>query len=1048
MFSRFFVNRPIFASVISILILIAGGVTIFQLPVARYPDISPPMVQVQTFYPGADPKVIADTVASPIEQEVNGVENMLYMGSRSSSNGQYQLRITFELGTDIDMATVLVQNRVATAMPKLPLDVQRQGVVTKKASTSFVSVISFYTPDGRYDDLFLTNYLNLFVKDRVARVKGVGDVFIFPMKDYSMRIWLDPNKMESRSLTVEDVTAALQNQNVQVAAGQIGQPPAPKETQFQLTINTLGRLTEPEEFLDIIIKTGEGGRITRIRDVARVELGGKTYDSFAKLNGLPSATPIVFQTPESNALDVADSVRAALAEMKPDFPAGLQFATVYDASDFVRASIDEVIKTLVEAFILVSLVVFIFLQDWRTTLIPMITIPISIIGTFAVMALFGFSINMLTLFGLVLAIGIVVDDAIVVVENVERNMREHGLHGKEAAIQAMNEVTNPIVATSLVLIVVFLPAAFLGGIVGQLYRQFCLTIAATTFFSAVNALTLSPALCALLLRPHRPTRNPFFKAFNWVFGGVTRAYTGTVRLFVRRAAIAALLFVAVLGLTGFTVGQVPFGFLPLEDDGLLLVNTQLPDGASLQRTEKVLMQVSDVLKNTDGVDYYSLLGGFSLIAGNGSNLGFTFASLEPWDKRLPQGRTKDAIWAELSAKLAQIKEADVRVFPLPPIPGLGSSGGLEMQVQDRAVGNLTALQNAADEMRQRIADREKLASMVFSTFRANVPTLFVDVDRVKAFTTGVPLNRVFDAMQAYLGSSYVNDFNKFGRTWQVMVQADSRFRSSSENIRRLEVRNNDGNMVPLGTIATVQETTGPPSIDRYNMYPAAMISAIPAVGASTGNLMAAMENLGKTTLPQGMGYEWTSIAYEQKKTGAQSGFIFLLGMIVVFLILAAQYESWSDPFGVILIVPLAVLGAAAALLARAMDNNLYTQVGLVLLIALAAKNAILIVEFARVRRDQGLSLQEAAVEASRLRFRPILMTSFTFILGVLPLTLATGAGAVGRQTLGTAVAGGMLGATVLGVVFTPTLFVVIRRSVNWFRRVIGRPEQARTSPLA
>ena len=1038
MLSRFFINRPIFASVISILIVIAGGVTVFRLPVAQYPDIAPPMVQVQTMYPGADPDVIANTVAAPVEQEVNGVQGMLYMNSRSSNDGMYQLSITFEQGTDVDMATVLVQNRVNAAMPKLPLEVQRQGVITKKSSTTFVSVISFYSPDGRYDDLFLTNYLNLFVKDRLARVPGVGDIFVFPIKDYGMRIWLDPNKMEARGLTTLDVVDSLRQQNVQVAAGQIGQPPAPPGTDFQLTVNTLGRLVEPEQFEEIIVKTGEGGRTTRIRDVARVELGGKTYDKFATLNGLPAATLIVFQSPGSNALDVADEVKASLAEMKRNFPPGLDYRSVYEISDFVRASIHEVLKTLLEAFVLVSLVVFVFLQDWRHTLIPMITIPVSLIGTFAVMALFGFSINMLTLFGLVLAIGIVVDDAIVVVENVERNMREGGLHGTEAAIKAMSEVTSPIVATSLVLMAVFLPAAFLGGMVGQLYRQFCLTIAATTFFSAVNALTLSPALCALVLRPHRPTRNPFFKAFNWMFGGLTSAYTDTVGLSVRRVGVVLVLFVATIGLTVFGVSKVPLGFVPFEDDGLLLVNVQLPDGASLERTQAVLKQLDEVFKKTDGVANYSDLGGFSLIAGGGSNVGFAFASLSPWDERLPRGRSKDAIMIDLSRRLDQIKEAQVMAFPLPPIPGLGEAGGMEMWVQDRAGTGLNALERNAGNLSRLVEENRNLIATVFFTFRANVPTLFVDVDRVKAMTLGVPLAMVFDAMQAYLGSSYVNDFNKFGRTWQVQVQADSMFRARRDDIKRLQVRNAEGKMVPLGTFVNIEDSTGSPSIDRYNMYPAAMVAPIPAPGASTGLMMTVMERLADANLPQGMGYEWSSMAYQQKKASGQTGLIFVLAIVVVFLILAAQYESWADPFGVVLIVPLAVLGAAAALLLRGMDNNLYTQVGLVLLIALSAKNAILIVEFARRRLAEGRSANEAAIEGSRLRFRPILMTSFTLILGVLPLVFARGAGAQSRQSLGTTVCGGMLGVTALGVVFTPVLYVAIQRFVGWLRRLTGR----------
>jgi hydrophobe/amphiphile efflux-1 (HAE1) family protein len=1034
MFSRIFIDRPILASVISILIVIAGGVSIFTLPISQFPDITPPMVQVTASFPGADPQVVADTVASPIEQEVNGVENMLYMSSTSASDGSYTLQVTFELGTDVDMASVLVQNRVARAMAKLPQEVQRQGVTTKKSSTNLVSVVSLYSPDKKYNDLYLTNYVTLRIKDQLSRIKGVGDVSVFPTKDYGMRIWLDPDSLESRSLTTNDVVDAVSHQNVQVAAGQIGQPPAPKGQEFQLTVNTLGRLRDVEQFENIIVKTGKGTRVTRIKDVARVELGGQTYDTFSLLDGVACATILVYQMPGSNALEVADLVRSGMDEMKKNFPQGLDYKIVYDTSDFVRASIYEVTKTLLEAFFLVFLVVFVFLQDWRATLIPAVTIPVSLIGTFAVMALLGFSINMTTLFGLVLAIGIVVDDAIVVVENVERNMTQFGLGSKEAAIRAMGEITGPIVSTTLVLMAVFIPAAFLGGITGQLYRQFSLTIAVSTLFSSINALTLSPALCALLLHGKHESRNVFFRGFNSVFDRVTNRYGGTVSFLVRRVALVLIVFAGIVTITGLGLVHVPTGFVPSEDDGLIVFNIQLPDGASLQRTRAVTDKVGEILKSTDGVDNYVFLGGYSIFDGSSSNLGAGFASLAPWDKRLKHGRSKDLIMQELAVKVSKIQEAIIFPFSFPPIPGLGTGGGFEMQVQDRGAMGLEALEKAASEL-ARDANTQKNLSSVFSTFRANVPVVYADVDRTKVLNVGVPLQSVFDTMQAYLGSTYVNDFNKFGRTWQVKVQADTMYRTKPDDITRLWVRNATGKMVPLGTLVKVEDALGPQRIDRYNMFPSARISGNPAPGISSGQALNMMEQIADTKLPQSMGYGWTGMSYQEKEAGSQAIVVFALAVVVVILILAAQYESWTDPFAVVLIVPLAILGAVVALIVRHMDNNLYTQVGLVLLVGLSAKNGILIVEFARDMRAQGKSVLEAAVEGAKLRFRPILMTSFAFIIGVTPLVVASGAGAVSRQALGTAVFGGMLGVTLLGIFFTPVLYVAMQKPGEWIKRL-------------
>ena len=1026
MLSRFFVARPIFASVISILIVVAGSIALFSLPISRYPNITPPMVQVTASYPGADPQVVADTVASPIEQEVNGVEKMLYMSSTSASDGSYTLKITFELGTDVDTSTVLVQNRVARAMPRLPLEVQRLGINTKKSSTTFVAVFSLFSSDGRYDDLFLTNYATINIKDEIARINGVGDLIFVPSKDYSMRVWLDPNRLEYNSLTTKDVLEALKQQNVQVAAGQIGQEPAVPGQQFQITVNTLGRLTDIEQFENIVVKIADGSRTTRLKDVARVELGGKTYGSLSLLNGVPSASIVVFQSPGSNALDVADKVGEKLLFLKKDFPEGLDYKVVYDASEFIRVSIHEVLKTLLEAFLLVSIVVFIFLQDWRATLIPTITIPVSLVGTFAVMALTGLSINMVTLFGMILAIGIVVDDSIVVVENVERNMREFGLSPRKAAIKAMGEITSAIIGITLVLMAVFVPAAFLSGISGQLFMQFSLTIAFTTLFSAINALTLSPALCALLLRPHEKKEKGVFSVFNRFFDAMTARYVRTVEWLMLRLKLSVVVFGCLVLAAGLGIMYVPTGFLPLEDDGLILVNAQLPDGASLNRTKAIIEKVTEILKDTKGVANVNLFGGWSIIDGNAGNFGGGFVSLEPWDERLKTGRSKNIIMGELLAKLSHIQEAIVFLFSVPPIPGVGQGGGFEMQVQDRTGLGPVALEQAAHEVAAAGRAQPWMASS-FATFRAQVPTFFADVDRVKALKLRIPLQDVFDTMQSFLGSTYVNDINKFGRTWQLTVQADAPFRMSPEDIGKLNVRNAEGKMVPLGTIVQVKESLGLQRVDRYNMFPAARVFGETVPGVSSGKALDTMEQLASSLLPYGMTFEWTGMAYQERKTSGQMLIVVGLAVLVVMLILSAQYESWLDPVAVILTVPLAILGAFAALMIRGLDNNLYTQVGLVLLVGLAAKNAILIVEFARQRLADGDDVFSATVEGARTRLRPILMTSLAFIIGLSPLVIATGAGAASRQALGTAVVGGMLGATFFGIFFTPVLYLGIQK---------------------
>lgn len=1040
MLSRFFIERPILASVVSILIVFAGGISIFSLPIAQYPEIVPPVVQVTAYYPGADPRVIAETVAAPIEQQVNGVENMLYMSSQSAADGSYTLNVTFELGTDIDMNTVLTQNRVAAAMAQLPEDVQRQGVTTKKVSSALILVLSVFSPDNRYDDLFLTNYVTINMKDTLSRVPGVGNIVLYPNKDYSMRVWLDADKLRARDLTVDDVASALREQNVQVASGQIGQPPVPKDQVYQLNVNTLGRLAHVEQFEDVILKTGEGTRAIRVKDVGKVDLGGKGYDFLSLFNGRPAATMIIYQSPGSNAIEVTNQLVKTLEDLKRNFPPGIEYRALYKISDFVNASIHEVIKTLFEAFVLVVIVVFIFLQSWRATLIPMVTIPVSLIGTFAVMSLMGFSINMVTLFGLVLAIGLVVDDAIVVVENVERNMAEFSMSPKEAAIKSMEEVSGAIIGITLVLMAVFVPPAFLGGITGQLFRQFSLTIAITMLFSAINALTLSPALCALLLKPGHGPQNAFFRLFNNAFDRTTAWYTRIVSLAVRRIAVMMILFAGLVLLTGITYNKVPTGFLPLEDDGLVLVNIQMPDGATLDRTNNVVQQAGKILDETEGVLSWGALVGYSMIDAARSNLATIFVPLKPWEERLSKGRSREVIMKELSGKFQKIYDGTVFTFTLPPVLGLGTGGGFEMQLLDKGDLGFQSLEETGLELAEAANEQPDLKS-VLATFRSTYPNVYIDIDRTKALALKVPLQSVFGTLQTFLGSAYVNDFNKFSRTWQVRVQGESMFRRNPEDISRLFVRNKEGKMIPLGTLISARYEVGPMRVDRYNLFPTAKILGENAPGYSSGQALQTMEQLAEKTMPPGMAFEWTNMAYQEKKAAGKAAITFVAAILVVILILAGLYESWADPISVVLIVPLAVLGAAAGLLIGGMDNNVYTQVGLVLLVGLSAKNAILIVEFARDARAKGQGLLEAATEASKLRFRPILMTSLAFILGVLPLVTASGAGAVSRQSVGTAVFAGMIGVTALGVFFTPALYVLMQK--RWKKR--GEPSETVSS---
>lgn len=1051
--SRFFIQRPIFAAVISILIVIGGVIAQSSLPISKFPEITPPTIQVTAFYPGANAQVVSDTVAAPIEQEVNGVENMIYMSSVSADDGSYTLTVSFEIGVDIDMATVLVQNRVAIASPKLPEDVRRQGVTTKKQSTQIVQMITLTSDDPTHDGLFLANYANINIKDEVSRINGVGAVTVFGGADYSMRIWLDPDKLQARSLTTEDVLNAIQEQNVQVAAGRIGEEPAPAGTAFQLVINTQGRLTTDEQFADIVIRTAEGGRLTRVRDVViddetdpatgnvrtGVERGGKNYNLGSNSKGQPSATMFVYQLPGANALDLSDQLTARMEQLKGRFPQGVQYKIPFDTTLFVRASVAEVYSTLVIAILLVVIVIYIFLQDWRATIVPCVAIPVSLIGTFACMSGLGFSINMLTLFGIVLAIGIVVDDAIVVVENTTTHLNR-GLSSRDAAIAAMNEITGPVIATTLVLLAVFVPTAFMGGITGELMRQFSLTISAAVLISTINALTLSPALCGLILRASGEKKFFLFRWFNRSFDATTSIYKSIIQGMVRRIAIVMLIVVGLVAFTGWSFTQLPTGFLPLEDQGYCFVNVQLPDAASRQRTTQTLAKLDQILENTPGVADWLDVSGYSLLSGsNGSNQGLGVVIFKPWDERTTPAETQSGILAHLATEFAAVDDAIVFAFAPPAIDGLGNASGFQMQIQDTGNIGLAQMQTIAEEV---VADGNSQSGLagLNTTFRANVPQLFVDIDRTKVKTLDIPLNAVFSTLQANLGSAYVNDFNEFGRTWQVRVQAGQKFRASPEDIAKLTVRNRNGDMIPIGTFVDVQESFGPQVIQRYNLYPSAQINGAPAPGYSSGQALALMEEMARS---KNVNFEWTGMSYQEKRLEESPrlqdnpSFTLVLSIVLVFLVLAAQYESWTSPAAVISVVPLSAIGVVAAVAISGSDVNVYSQIGLVLLVALASKNAILIVEFASEKRREGLSIRDAASKAAELRFRAILMTAFSSILGFLPLVVASGAGAASRVAVGLAVVGGMIAATCFSLLFVPSFFVLFR-GISEFRR---KPEK-------
>jgi len=1026
MFSHFFIRRPIFATVIALVIILVGLFALVSLPVERYPEIAPPTINISAVYPGADAATVADTVATPIEQEVNGVENMIYMSSVSANDGSMSLTVTFETGTDLDMANVLTQNRVNTAVSQLPQEVQRMGVTVKKRSTSVSAFIGFFSPGDKYDELFLSNFVNLRVKDELARVEGVGEVKTFGVGDYSMRIWLDPDKLKARNLTAEDVVNAVREQNVQVAAGQIGEPPVPKGQAFQYTLNVKGRLADPKEFGKIVIRTGKGGSLLRVRDVARVELGSSSYLMGSKLNGKKAATLAVYQIPGANAITVVDGLRQKLKALESTFPEGLEYVVVYDSTDVIKASIKEVVITLFMALILVILTVYIFLQNFRATIIPAVTIPVSLIGTFAVMSAMGFTINQFTLFGLVLVIGIVVDDAIVVVENVTRHLDESNLSSKEAAKLAMTEVTGPVVATTLVLLAVFVPTALMPGIMGILFRQFALTISIATVFSSINALTLSPALCGLILRPTpKGEKKGFFKLFNRTMGHTTKGYASVVKLALRHAFIGLLLFAAMSTLAFMGFVRLPTGFVPQEDEGYCMLNVQLPDAASQERLQAFMEKIDAIIEKTPGVANYLTITGFSILDEAAiSSVGFAVIVFDDWSVR-GKGEHQNDILQHLNRECAKLQEGKGMAFPMPSLPGVGVSGGLTLQLQDRGGTGLDTLQKISGEFIEDGNAQDALTDM-YTTFRASVPQLFIDIDREQVLTKQVSLSSVFTALQYFLGSVYINDLTLFNRVFQVKAQADAKFRAKPSDIGKFEVRNMVGKMVPLGALIEVKDSLGPQTVNHYNMYPSIKIMGQPAEGYSSGQAMNILEDMGKEKLPVSAGFDWTDLSYQERAAAGGASVIFLMAILLVYLTLAAQYESWTIPISVILAVPTALLGAVLSLMVRGFDNNIYAQVGIVLLIGLSTKSAILIAEFAKTQHEEGKSIFEAAMEAARLRFRAVLMTAFSFILGVIPLVIASGAGAESRKVLGTVVFGGMLVATVVSLICVPMLYFIVQ----------------------
>jgi HAE1 family hydrophobic/amphiphilic exporter-1 len=1040
--AHFFVDRPIFATVLSAIFLIVGGIAYTTLPVAQYPEVAPPTVVVRASYPGADAQTVAATVATPLEQQINGVEDMLYMSSYSTSDGAMALTITFRLGADLDKAQVLVQNRVAIATPRLPEEVRRLGVTTLKSSPDLMMVVHMLSPDESYDQLYISNYARNYVRDILLRLQGVGDLTIFGERQYSIRIWLDPEKLASYGMTSGDVVRAIQEQNVQVSGGALGQEPTPTDAAFQLTVTTQGRFEDPRQFRSIIVQATRQGHLVRLQDIARIELGAQDYVTNSYLNGKPAVALAIFQRPGTNALDTSEQIIQSMEELKANFPPGIAYQIVYNPTEFIAESISEVYKTLFEATALVVLVVIVFLQSWRSAIIPIVAIPISLIGTFAFMAALGFSINTLTLFGMVLAIGIVVDDAIVVVENVERNIAL-GMTPRDAAHVTMDEVGTAVVAIALVLAAVFVPTAFIPGITGQFYRQFALTIAVSTLISAFNSLTLSPALAARLLKPHshEHSRNPIARigrtlatGFNRGFDAISNGYARAVGAVVRHKLTVLPVYVGLLAGTVWITDHVPRGFIPTLDQGYAIVVIKLPDGSSLSRTDAVVQRASKIIQETPGVRNAVAFPGFSgATFTNATNAAAIFAGFKPFEERIKTGDSGPNIIADLFARMQPIEEAFIIAIPPPPVRGLGNSGGFKVQLQNRTGDDVRGILAVAYQLTTQARQNPNLSG-VFTTFSANSPQVYLEIDRQKASILNVPIPNIFETLRINLGTAYVNDFNAFGRVYQVRAQADQRFRIDQEDINRLRVRSSTGALVPMGTLVEMREMSGPDLVQRYNMFTSVALQGNAAPGVSSGDALNTMEALVRQNLSPGMGFEWTELAFQERQTGNTAVFIFALSVLFVFLVLAAQYESWSLPIAIILIVPMAVLSALVGVLLRGQDNNILTQIGLVVLVGLAAKNAILIVEFAKQAEVDGMTPVEAVIEACRLRLRPILMTAFAFILGVLPLAIATGPGAEMRQALGTAVFAGMLGVTVFGLFLTPVFYVTARLVVLWMGR--------------
>lgn len=1029
MLSLFFIRRPIFAAVISIVIVVLGIVSLVKLPIARYPDLAPPTISVSASYLGADAATVADTVAATIEKQVNGVEDMIYMSSVSANDGSMNLTVTFESGVDLDTANVLVQNRVALAEPRLPEEVKRTGVSVKKKSTDIVMFITLTSPEGTYDAAYLSNFANLRIRDELLRVGGVGDALVWGVGEFSMRIWLDPDQLRVRNLSATEVVNAIREQNVQVAAGRVGAAPAPNGTAFEYVLSAHGRLIEIKEFENIIVATGEDGRIIRIGDVARVELGSDVYNFNSKLNGTAATAIAIYQIPGSNLMDVADGVAQALERLSASFPNDVEYKVVYDSTWVVDASIKEVIITLIATVILVVLTVYLFLQNFRATLIPTITIPVALIGTFSILLAFGFSLNILTLFGLVLVIGIVVDDAILVVENTFVHL-DKGLSGKEAAEECMKEVTGPVIATTLVLLAVFIPTAMMSGITGTMFKQFAITISIATVFSSINALTLAPALCGVLLKPGQAKPRGLFELFNVSVQASNKFYQGLVRMALKSAIIGLCIFGAVIYFSGKGMGSLPTGFVPQEDEGYCMVAVQLPDGATLERTNAVMEDVQKIVSATPGVVDCLAISGYSLIDGAaGVNAGFCLAVFDHWDERPTPELHQSGILAAMQRQFGSIQEAMVYAFPMPSLPGVGTTGGFTYMLQDIEGGGLDELARIANGL---IQDANQQASIggARTTFRASVPQIFVDIDREQVKRTGTSMTSVFNTLQIYLGSMYVNDFTLFGRIFKVTAQADSQFRSEPSDINRLAVKGADGRMIPLGAIVSLEERLGPQNIIRFNMMPSVKVLGNPTVGYSSGQAMDAMESLSATELPSSMSYSWSELSYQEKQAATGLAVVFGFAVLMVYLLLAAQYESWTLPVSVCLSVPTALLGAVVAIKMRGMENNVYTQIGLILLIALSTKTAILLTEFASVQRQNGMSIFDSAIEAVKLRFRAVLMTALSFILGVIPLLIASGAGSASRQILGTAVFGGMLAATALSLIVVPMMYFVIQTVVE------------------